>query len=70
MIKSSFKSLCLVVGLFMIMVPISTAQDQVEVPSWEVGWETDMDGTHELQLSGDDDILDTVEFFVENQRMG
>ena len=69
MIKSNVKSLCLVIGLLMIAVPLSNAQDQVEIPSWELGWETDMDGTHELQLSGDDDILDTVEFFVENQRM-
>ena len=69
MIKSNFKSLSLVIGLLIIAVPVSTAQDQVEIPSWELGWETDMDGTHELQLSGDEDILDTVEFFVENQRM-
>lgn len=59
----------MVIVLLMMMVPISTAQDQVEIPSWELGWETNMDGTHELELSGDDDILDMVEFFVENQRM-
>ena len=51
MIKSNFRSLCLVIGLLMIAVPLSNAQDQVEIPSWELGWETDMDGTHELQLS-------------------
>ena len=69
MMKSRLKSLGMVMVLLMMMVPISTAQDQVEVPSWELGWETNMDGTHELELSGDDDILDVVEFFVENQRM-
>ncbi|MDG1548544.1 MAG: hypothetical protein P8Q94_00695 [Candidatus Poseidoniaceae archaeon] len=69
MIKSRLKSSCIVMVLLMMMMPISTAQDQVEIPSWELGWETNMDGTHELELSGDDDILDMVEFFVENQRM-
>ena len=28
-----------------------------------------MDGVYELQLSGDDDIMDSVEFFVANERM-
>lgn len=50
-------------------VPQASAQDQVEVPSWEVGWETNMDGVYELELSGDDDILDSIEFFVANERM-
>ena len=31
-------------------VPQASAQDQVEVPSWEVGWETNMDGVYELSL--------------------
>ena len=50
-------------------IPNSAAQDQVEIPAWEVGWETNMDGVYELQLSGDDDIMDSVEFFVANERM-
>ena len=50
-------------------IPQATAQDQVEVPSWEVGWETNMDGVYELELSGDDDIIDSIEFFVANDRM-
>ena len=64
MMKSRLKSLGMVIVLLMMMVPISTAQDQVEVPSWELGWETNMDGTHVLELSGDDDILDVVEFSI------
>ena len=50
-------------------IPQVSAQDQVEVPSWEVGWETNMDGVYELELSGDDDIMDSIEFFVANDRM-
>ena len=54
----------------MAAVPQSSAQDQVEIPSWEVGWETNMDGVYELELSGDDDILDSIDFFIANDRMG
>ncbi|MEC8249406.1 MAG: hypothetical protein VX043_02675 [Candidatus Thermoplasmatota archaeon] len=49
--------------------PNTAAQDQVEIPSWEVGWETNMDGVYELSLSGQEDIKDTIEFFVTNERM-
>ena len=70
MAKSKLKSLSFICGLLLMMIPMTTAQDQVEVPSWELGWETNMDGTYELELSGEDDILDSIEFFVENQRMG
>ena len=70
MVKSKLKSFVFICGLLLMMIPMTTAQDQVEVPSWELGWETNMDGTYELELSGEDDILDSIEFFVENQRMG
>ena len=50
-------------------IGLANAQDQVEIPSWEVGWETNMDGVYELELSGQEDIMDTVEFFVANERM-
>ena len=29
-----------------------------------------MDGVYELELSGDDDILDSIDFFIANDRMG
>ena len=32
-------------------IGLANAQDQVEIPSWEVGWETNMDGVYELELS-------------------
>ena len=57
---------CLLFGAFL---PGVAAQDQVEIPSWEVGWETNMDGIYELELSGQDDIDDSIEFFVANERM-
>ena len=50
-------------------IGLANAQDQVEIPSWEVGWETNMDGVYELELSGQKDIMDSVEFFVANERM-
>ncbi len=56
--------------LMFSFLTVSSAQDQVEIPSWEVGWETNMDGVYELELSGADDILDSVDFFVTNDRMG
>ena len=70
--KSSIQivsSLLLVFAIVLTMVPQTSAQDQVEIPSWEVGWETNMDGVYELELSGDDDILDSIDFFVANDRM-
>ena len=57
-------------AFLMAAVPQSSAQDQVEIPSWEVGWETNMNGVYELELSGDDDILDSIDFFIANDRMG
>jgi len=71
-LKSSIQivsSLLLVFAIVLTMVPQTSAQDQVEIPSWEVGWETNMDGVYELELSGDDDILDSIDFFVANDRM-
>ena len=50
-------------------IGLANAQDQVEIPSWEVGWETNMDGVYELELSGQEDIMDSVDFFVANERM-
>ena len=58
--------LCL---LSLPFIGLANAQDQVEIPSWEVGWETNMDGVYELELSGQKDIMDSVEFFVANERM-
>ena len=67
--KQIVSSLLLLFAIVLTMVPQTSAQDQVEIPSWEVGWETNMDGVYELELSGNDDILDSIDFFVANDRM-
>ena len=69
----TIKKIFIIVVLYCLLalpfVDTSTAQDQVEIPSWEVGWETNMDGVYELELAGKEDIMDSVEFFVANERM-
>ena len=67
--KKTFVTVILICFFALSYTPNAAAQDQVEIPSWEVGWETNMDGVYELELSGDDDIMDSVEFFVANERM-
>ena len=62
-------SLLLAFSILLTVVPQISAQDQVEIPSWEIGWETNMDGVYELEISGEDDILDSIEFFIANDRM-
>ena len=66
----TFLAIIFCISVTISFVQSTTAQDQLEMPSWEVGWETDMGGVYELELSGDDGILDAIEFYVENQRMG
>jgi len=67
--KKLITSILFASTLVVSTIPQVSAQDQVEVPSWEVGWETNMAGVYELELSGDGDILDSIEFFVANERM-
>ena len=69
----SINKIVFVASIFCLLslpfIGLANAQDQVEIPSWEVGWETNMDGVYELELSGQKDIMDSVEFFVANERM-
>ncbi len=69
----SINKIVFVASIFCLLslpfIGLANAQDQVEIPSWEVGWETNMDGVYELELSGQEDIMDSVEFFVANERM-
>ena len=62
LLNQALVSLLFALALLFTTVPQISAQDQVELPSWEIGWETDMDGVYELELSGEDDILDSIEF--------
>ena len=63
------------VGLIIILflLPITAlsvgAQDQLQMPSWELGWDVDMDGTHTLKLVNGDEIEDELIIFIDNQRM-
>ena len=45
------------------------AQGDLEMPSWELGWDEDMDGTHTLALVNGEDIEDELIIFIDNQRM-
>jgi hypothetical protein len=44
------------------------AQDPIELPSWELGWDENMDGTHTLSVNDDNDIVDTLYIFIDNTR--
>ena len=45
------------------------SQEPIELPSWEMGWETDMDGTYTLEITDDNDIEDELLIYIDNQRM-
>lgn len=67
--KINFTTLVPILLLTCLFVPSATGQDQLQAPSWELGWETDMAGTHDLMMDEEGDIVDVVEFYIENQRM-
>lgn len=60
-----------IILIFLLPLTISSvnAQDQLQMPSWELGWDEDMDGVHTLELSNGDDIEDELIIFIDNQRM-
>ena len=45
------------------------SQEPIEIPSWELGWETDMDGTYTLEITDKNDIDDELLIYIDNQRM-
>ena len=45
------------------------SQEPIEMPSWEMGWETDMDGIYTLEINDDYDIDDELLIYIDNQRM-
>jgi len=61
----------LIILLFLLPITAVTvaAQDQLQMPSWELGWDEDMDGTHTLEVVNGDDINDELFIFIDNQRM-
>lgn len=60
-----------IILIFLLPLTLTTvnAQDQLQMPSWELGWDEDMDGIHTLELSNGDDIEDELIIFIDNQRM-
>ena len=63
--KINFTTLVPILLLTCLFVPNATGQDQLQAPSWELGWETDMAGTHDLMMDEEGDIVDVVEFYMD-----
>lgn len=61
----SRKVLISIVFLLPLFFPV---QAQFPGGSWEFGWETDMETTYILNLEDDWDVLDSIEFYVDNQQ--
>ena len=56
-------------ALFLISMMSPIVSAQFEVPEWEIGWDTNMDTTYELQLDVDDwDLQEILVLYVDNQR--
>ena len=59
----------LIVALFLIPILIPAISAQFEVPEWELGWDTNMETTYELQLDVDDwDLEEILVLYVDNER--
>ena len=55
--------------LLVLLVPIlPPATAQIEPPSWELGWATDMDTTYRVDLDDDWDVTGELVVFVNNER--
>ena len=55
--------------LLVLLVPIlPAATAQIEPPSWELGWATDMDTTYRVDLDDDWDVTGELVVFVNNER--
>ena len=62
--------LCLAVLLVgMTFPPSVAAQDQLETPSWTLGWSTDMDDGFTIEMDDDWDIDGEIVAYIENSRM-
>ena len=50
-------------------LPLSSAQE-LNPPSWELGWDTDMDSTYLVDLEDDWDLTGELVFYINNERTG
>ena len=61
------KALCVIAVL--LLLPLVPAQAQVEAPSWEIGWESDVDDGVILDLDGNRwAVSHTLEIWIANNR--
>ena len=59
----------LIVALFLLPILIPAISAQFDVPEWELGWDTNMETTYELQLDVDDwDLEEILVLYVDNER--
>ena len=54
---------------FFVSGTLGSVHAQDPIASWELGWDTDMDGTYTLFLNEHDDIEDELKIFIDNQRI-
>jgi len=57
----------IIVFFVSLTLPLSSAQE-LGPPSWEIGWETDMDSTYLVELEDDWDLSGELVFFINNER--
>lgn len=58
-----------IVVLLVLLVPmLPAATAQIQPPSWELGWATDMDTTYRVDLDDDWDVNGELVVFVNNER--
>ncbi len=70
MIRNQSFLLCLALLLLgMTLPPSVAAQDQLEAPSWTLGWSTDMDNGFTIEMDDDWDIDGEIVAYIENTRM-
>ena len=59
----------IIVALFILPILIPAVSAQFDVPEWELGWDTSMETTYELQLDVDDwDLEEILVLYVDNER--
>ena len=52
-----------------LTLPLSSAQE-FNPPSWELGWDTDMDSTYLVDLEDDWDLTGELVFYINNEQTG
>ncbi|MDA7463749.1 hypothetical protein N9M83_01140 [Candidatus Poseidonia alphae] len=61
--------LVLLAFLLSLTLPLSSAQE-FNPPSWELGWDTDMDSTYLVDLEDDWDLTGELVFYINNEQTG